>query len=282
MSDSSVNMDHMPTSPPTIGRSSRLTKQCRRNTIMALGILGSLAAVVLWRDSHADALLTRIHHGLVICATGKAATDTLPTSAPSALSELADAVLPSRKADQPKTEAPTQPPSMVAFEVVRTPDNALAVKDEGQTVPLEEALHASHRKHQLVMLSLQEADIQPAARLIRSSGMRHQAVIVASNESETRAALKADRSLMVAIPVRSTRDQLTAHRLAGQHPYAEYLPANASPTLFATAHREADVVIADSPDPQDNPKAIRALLREPVDIVVTSAPDHFAHVLGES
>ena len=253
-----------------------LSKPCRRNARIALGVIIAVGAGVLWRDSHADALLTRIHHGLVICASGKAATATLPEEKSASASTLSDKLLPTH------VEPIQQLPTMVSLGVTRSPEGVLLVTGD-HPVPLNEALSLSYKRHELVMLTLANgAPATDIVQAIRSTGMRKRTVLFAQNTATAREALNADRSIIVAFPVHSTDDERKAKRLAGRHPFAVYLPANAAPSLFQIAHREADAVIANSPDPTTNQSATRQLLNEPVDIVVTDHPDTFADILDQS
>ncbi|NHN88184.1 hypothetical protein GOB81_06030 [Acetobacter sp. LMG 1627] len=255
------------------GRRSVLTPRCRRNGLVALAIIVGVGGGMLWRDSHADALLTRIHHGLVICASGKAATQTLPVAnAPETNSFIP--TVPSQAGNADSSDLP----SMVSLAVTRNTAGELVVSTD-RPVLLSDALASSRKRHELVMLSLHDVPAAAVVRSIRTNHMRKQAVLIADTTIAAQEALEADRAIIVAFPVKSVADERKAKQIAGRHPYALYLPANASSMLFQAAHREADAVIANSPDPLTNRKATQQLLNEPVDIVVTDYPDRFADIL---
>ncbi|AQS84867.1 MAG: hypothetical protein ABF876_13265 [Acetobacter aceti] len=253
-----------------------LTRSCRRNILIGLSVIAVAGGGLLWRDSHTDALLTRIHHGLVICASGKAATTTLPF--PTSGTDRILAKLP-----PPTSEMLDTPglPTMVALDVVRNDDGKLAIAGDA-SLPLHDALKLSYRRHELVMLSIRDIPSSEVVKELRATGMRKRAVLMTHDLISAHDALVADRSVVVAMPVQSSRDAHLAKQLAGRHPYALYLPANASSSLFEVAHRDADAVIASSPDPTSNITATRRLLDEPVDIVMTEHPERLANVLGGS
>lgn len=270
-----------------------VSRKCRRNAVLAIALMLAGGGTLAWRTSHADALLTRIHHGLVICASGAAATQTLPAApaAPppspgtstdpmdrdTAIRNAADVTA---TASAPENSSPDLP-GMVALQVSQDPQGELVIAGD-HPVLLSDALKLSHARHELVMLSLEGAPALEATHIVRAAGMRKQVVIVADTAAEARDALAADRAIIVAFPVKSAADAAHVKKVAGHHPYALYLPSNASSSLFQAAHREADAVIATSPDPSVNPVATQKLLGEPVDIVVTEHPDHFHGLLGGS
>ncbi|MCH4090274.1 hypothetical protein [Acetobacter sp.] len=258
-------------------KESFLTRSCRRNILVALSVITIAGGGLMWRDSHADALLTRIHHGLVICASGKAATTTLPS--PTVEASRTDTLLARLPVPTPDILDTNDLPTMVALEVTRNEGGKLAIAGS-TSLPLHDALKLSYRRHELVMLSIHDIPASEVVKELRATGMRKRAVLMAHDLASAHDALAADRSVVVAMPVQSARDAHLAKQLAGRHPYALYLPANASSSLFESAHRDADAVIASSPDPANNVTATRKLLDEPVDIVVTEHPDRLASVIG--
>lgn len=257
-------------------KGSFLTRSCRRNVLVGLSVIAIAGGGLLWRDSHTDALLTRIHHGLVICASGKAATTTLPS--PTDETSRTDRLLAKLPLPTPEILDASGLPTMVALDVVRNDDGKLAIAGNS-SLPLHDALKLSYKRHELVMLSLRGIPATEVVKELRATGMRKRAVLMAYDLTSAHDALAADRSVVVAMPVQSASDAHKAKLLAGRHPYALYLPANASSSLFAAAHRDADAVIVYSPDPSANLVATQKLLDEPVDIVITEHPDRLASMM---
>ncbi len=253
-----------------------LTRKCRRNAFIGVGIIVLAGGVFGWRQSQSDALMTRIHHGLVVCATGAAAVATRPLSLATAAQAATSTtgVTPPGAAPDP---AVANAPSMVELDVMQGADGQLLVREGDR--PLSDALMAMRRNRGLVMLSLPDATVQSVVKVVRATGMRHRVILSVSGETGTRDALKADRSIIVAIPVTSVHDEYVARRLAGGHRFAAYLPSDASPALFAQAHHDAAAVIADSPHLSSDPARLQAFLNQPVDIVVTDNPDRFVKLL---
>ncbi|GBR06096.1 PI-PLC domain-containing protein [Acetobacter oeni] len=253
-----------------------LTRKCRRNAFIGVAIMALAGGVFGWREHQSDALLTRIHHGLVVCASGAAAVASHPLSLASAAQAATDtsAVRPPDRGTDPVV---VNAPSMVQLDVTENTDGQLLVREGARS--LSDALMESRQNRELVMLSLHDTVVKNVVKVIRATGMRHRVILSAANETGTVDALKADRSIIVAIPVTSVHDEHEAKRLAGSHPFAAYLPSDASPALFAQAHHDAAAVIADSPRSLADPARLQAFLNQPVDIVVTDNPDRFVKLL---
>ncbi|NHO31259.1 PI-PLC domain-containing protein [Acetobacter fallax] len=267
------------TGPADTGRQSGdaiLTRKCRRNAFIGVAIMTLTGGIFVWRQAQSDALLTRIHHGLVVCATGAAAAAAQPlslTAAAQAATGTASVTPPANGPDPVVASAP----SMVQLDVMQDPDGQLLVREGSR--PLSDALMASRHNRELVMLSLHDTAAKNVVKVIRATGMRHRVILSAANDAGTRDALKADRSIIVAIPVSSTRDEYAAKRLAGSHPFAAWVPSDASPALFAQAHHDASAVIANSPRLLSDPARLQTFLNQPVDIVVTDNPSRFVKLL---
>lgn len=257
-----------------------LTRKCRRNVLLGTGVIALVAGLFVWRQSQSDALLTRIHHGLVVCAAGTAAMepDVLPAPLPDQPVHAAEAEM-GRAATAVKDalSGHKSHPMMVQLDVKEAEDGQLRVQ-QGDLL-LKDALKVSHRNRELVMLSLHDTEPADVVKVIRATGMRHRVILAAEDTEGTRDALKADRSIVVAIPVTSKREEYAARRMAGKHPFAAWVPADSSSALFAQAHHDASAVITDTSHTLSDPSQVQALLNEPVDIVVTDNPDRLSRFI---
>lgn len=253
----------------TTARPPVFTRICRRNVLLGLGVIIAACGGVIWHEARSDALLTRIHHGRILCASGSAAALALPVPPPPGSPVTAT------QAATVEGEADSDAPPMLWLNVARMEDGRLVVREGG--LPLSDALIASRHAHRLVMLALHDVPATRVTQVVRATGMRHRVVLTAADEMGTQDALKADRSIIVAIPVRSVREEQAAKRLAKGRRFAAYLPADAAPELFELAHREAAAVIADVPGGATDVGRMEAFLNLPVDILVTDHPDRLAN-----
>ncbi|WP_255029217.1 hypothetical protein [Acetobacter persici] len=219
-------------------------KRCLGKGALAVGVCMLACAGLVLHQSKAYGLLARIHHGLIICTPGTGLSMT-----------AGSAGLPHQNN-----------PGMLRLE--------LASQDDGRVIvvpgsnPLNEVLASSRRAHTLLMLDLNDTNPTDVALLVRKARMRDRVVLVPSSKETTEVALQADPSILVAIPVHSTREAYAAHRMAGHHPYAAYLSPNAAPDLFTLVHRDAEAVITENPI-ATNFQPDEFLAERPVDIVVT-------------
>ncbi|MBO1359654.1 hypothetical protein J2D73_07585 [Acetobacter sacchari] len=254
-------------------------RRCMRKAAIAMCALGVAGGLLVWRESRADAILSRIHHGMLVCASGDAATATLvgPLTSGGAMSAILPGAVANAAIPTDLLTGRQYAPAMVRLDVFESTAGLLTVG--GGTQSLSSALSASRKGRKLVMLSLHGATPKHVAQAIRAADMRHHVILAATNDAEARTAMAADGGMMIALPVRSAREEQHARRLVGSHRFAAYLPASATPELFALAHHDAEAVIADGPTTPDDPAKLQALLDEPVDIIVTDQPVRFAETM---
>lgn len=230
-------------------------KRCLGKGIVAVGVCMLACAGVVLHHSKAYGLMARIHHGLIICTPG---TGLSMTSASAGL-------------------AHQNSPGMLRLELASQEDGRVIVVPGSN--PLNEVLASSRRAHTLLMLDLNDTNPADVAMLVRKARMRDRVVLVPSSKETTQVALQADPSMMVAIPVHSTREAYAAHRMAGHHPYAAYLSPTAAPDLFTLVHRDAEAVITENPITTTF-SADEFLADRPVDIVVTPQPTQLSQTLA--
>ncbi|MCP1215496.1 hypothetical protein NKW53_05380 [Acetobacter orientalis] len=233
----------------------RRFKCCVGKAAFALGVCLLAGTGLALHKSRADGLMARIHHGLVVCAPGTGLSMT-----PNSAGLLHTAAT----------------PAMLRLQLATQNDGRVIVVPGSNQ--LSEVLASSRRARTLLMLDLNDTDPVAVAKLIRKARMRDRVVLVAPDHEGIEAALQADSAMMVAIPIRSTRDAYLAHRMAGHHPYAAYVAPNATPALFALVHRDAEAIITENP----NTPALsttKFLAERPVDIVVTQQPTQLTQTL---
>ncbi|MGO3517575.1 MAG: hypothetical protein ACTINM_03620 [Acetobacter cibinongensis] len=231
-------------------------KRCLGKAALAVGVCVLAGTGLALHKSHADGLMARIHHGLVICSPG---TGLSMTPGSTGLLHAAST------------------PGMLRLQLA-TQENGRVVVVPGSN-QLSEVLASSRRGHTLLMLDLNDTNPVDVAKLVRNARMRDRVVLVASDHETTEAALRADSSMMVAIPIHSTRDAYTAHRMAGRHPYAAYLSPRATPDLFALVHRDAEAIITENPHSAAFSTS-KFFAERPVDIVVTEQPMQLTKALA--
>jgi hypothetical protein len=220
--------------------------RCLKKIAFAATLCAASIAVLAIHHTKTSGIMARIHHGLIVCASNTG----------------------TQSVAQAATISSTEQPGMVRLGLTSGADGQVAV--EPGSSALATVLDTARHTNTLLMLDLHGTDPREVAQEVSKAHMRDRVIFVPADYKSTAAVLKADSKVMVAIPISSERDAYNAHRIAGRHPYAAYLPSSAAPSLFSLVHRDAEAIITDTPSAKISTADF--LANRPVDIVITHQP----------